>query len=116
MMEQMGGYKRSYRRERAAAFRRVVTEVYSPPRLTSMIGDLRKQGLGPGLSLDITCTDKRLTGQCMERRSIRGRKLRLSNIWSSCASSTWNKYRVVDTSFTNILNTPAVGLRTLSSR
>ena len=57
MMEQMGGYKRSYRRERAAAFRRVVTEVYSPPRLTSMIGDMRKQGLGPGLSLDITCTD-----------------------------------------------------------
>ena len=57
MVEQLGGHARSYKRERASAFRRIVSEVYSPPRVTSMLDGLRKQGLAPGFALDITCYD-----------------------------------------------------------
>ena len=58
MIEQFGGHARSYRRERATAFRRVVSEVYSPPRVTSMLNDLRRHGLAAGFALDITCVDE----------------------------------------------------------
>ena len=57
MVENMGGHQRSFHRERSKAFRRVVSEVCSPPRLTSMIGEMAKQGLGPGFALDLSCID-----------------------------------------------------------
>ena len=53
----LGADPRSYRREQKQAVRRIVSEVYSPPRITEMLKGMSNQGLTPGLALDITTID-----------------------------------------------------------
>ena len=48
---------KSYRRERNRAFRRIVSEIYSPPRVTRVLSSMPGHGCSPGFALDITCTD-----------------------------------------------------------
>ena len=58
---------RSYRREESQAFKKLVTEVYSPPRVNEELMIMLNDILAPGWSFDITCTDpvdgKRLYSQ-----------------------------------------------------
>ena len=55
LVEQLGGHGCAYARDRKRAFRRVVSEIYSPPRVT---GIMRGGGvLQPGVALDLTTTD-----------------------------------------------------------
>ncbi len=53
----LGADPRSYRREKKQAVRRLVSEVYSPPRVTELLRHMSNHGLTPGLALDLTCTD-----------------------------------------------------------
>ncbi len=57
LVEQLGVDTRSYRRERKKAMRRLVSEVYSPPRVTKLLSKMKDHPLAPGFALDITCQD-----------------------------------------------------------
>ncbi len=46
-----------FRREKTRAVRRLVSEIYSPPRVTAMLKRMTNQGLTPGLALDLTTID-----------------------------------------------------------
>ena len=48
---------RSYAREKRQAFSRIISEVYSPPRLTKMLSRLPNHELVPGMALDLTVVD-----------------------------------------------------------
>ena len=50
--------KPNYKRERKAAFKRVVSEVYSPPRVTAMAKATPSSRLIPGFALDLTIVDE----------------------------------------------------------
>ena len=53
----MGCDGRAYRRETRKAIKKVVSEIYSPPRVTRMASLLPQYKLLPGFALDITATD-----------------------------------------------------------
>ncbi len=48
---------KSYRRERKRAYRRVVSELYPPPRITRALSCLPNASLVPGYALDLTVVD-----------------------------------------------------------
>ena len=54
LLNQLGSVGRSHRRESRAAARRLVTEVYSPPRITKLIRESRMRHLTLGYALDLT--------------------------------------------------------------
>ncbi len=56
MLNQMGS-TRSYHREGRKAMRRVVSEVYSPPRVTAALRKMKSKFLAPGFALDLTVMD-----------------------------------------------------------
>ena len=57
VMAVLGADPRSYRREKKQAVRRIVSELYSPPRVTQMLKNMSNHGLTPGLALDLTTVD-----------------------------------------------------------
>ena len=48
---------KSHVREHRKAFRKIVSEVYSPPRVNKLLSTLPSMDLAPGFSLDLTCND-----------------------------------------------------------
>ena len=62
MLQQINGVGRSYVRERRQAARKIVSEIYSPPRVTAEIRRGRWKHLAPGVALDLTVVDP-LDGQ-----------------------------------------------------
>ena len=48
---------RSFRRERKTAYRKVLSELYSPPRITEALSHLPNARLIPGYALDLTVMD-----------------------------------------------------------
>ena len=57
LLAQLGSLGRHYRREARQSAKALVSEVYSPPRITEMIQKSRSRHLAPGLALDITVKD-----------------------------------------------------------
>ncbi len=57
VMAVLGADPKSFRREKKQAVRRIVSELYSPPRVTAMLRSMTNHGLTPGLALDLTTTD-----------------------------------------------------------
>ena len=57
LLNQMGSAGRSYKRERSQAARKIVSEVYSPPRVTKLIREARMRHVMPGYALDLTTND-----------------------------------------------------------
>ena len=57
LLAQMGSSGRRYRRETVQAVRKMVSEIYSPPRVTKLIKEMRSKHLLPGFALDITVDD-----------------------------------------------------------
>ena len=57
IVKSLGGSGGRYRRERAKALRAVVSEVYSPPRVTAATKLLPELKLIPGFALDLTTAD-----------------------------------------------------------
>ena len=59
LIEELGGGGRAYARERKTSLNRIVSEVFSPPRVTRAIKMLPGLKLIPGLALDVTrCNEK----------------------------------------------------------
>ena len=57
VMALLGADPKSHRREKKQAVRRIVSELYSPPRVTAMLRRMTDHGLMPGLALDLTTND-----------------------------------------------------------
>jgi hypothetical protein len=57
LLSQLACDSRSHRRETRQAFQRVVSEVYSPPRVTGYLGEHPRKHLGAGFALDLTTQD-----------------------------------------------------------
>ena len=57
MLAMLGVPGRAHRREHRKAYNRIVSEIYSPPRVTRMVSSLPRMGLAPGFAFDITCAD-----------------------------------------------------------
>ena len=57
LVAQMGSTSRSLRREQRAGARRIVSEIYSPARVTKMIRDRKMRHILPGFSFDVTVND-----------------------------------------------------------
>ena len=53
----LGADPKSHRREKKQAVRRLVSEIYSPPRVTAMLKRMTNHGLTPGLAMDLTTND-----------------------------------------------------------
>ena len=57
MMMNLGTQSKSHKREGRAARRRMVSEIYSQPRVTRAISSMPSLRLVPGFALDLTCID-----------------------------------------------------------
>ena len=57
ILSQLGSVGRSYKRESRKTFKHLVSEIYSPPRVTKLIKESRYKYLMPGLALDLTVVD-----------------------------------------------------------
>jgi hypothetical protein len=57
LLQQLGSCGKSYRREAKAAGRRIISEMYSPPRVTAELQRMKHKHLLPGFALDLTVVD-----------------------------------------------------------
>ena len=57
MLIQLGAPAKGYQRERNKAYNRIVSEIYSPPRVARMVESMPELKLIPGMALDFTCID-----------------------------------------------------------
>ncbi len=57
MLQQLGCSGRSYKREKRRGMQKIVSEIYSPPRITAEINRSKSRHLVPGLALDLTVND-----------------------------------------------------------
>ncbi len=57
IMAVLGADPKAYRREKKQAVRRIVSEIFSPPRVTRMLQEMTDHGLVPGLALNLTTND-----------------------------------------------------------
>ena len=57
VVRSLGGNDRRFRRERSRAIKAVVSEIYSPPRVTASVKLLPELKLIPGFALDLTTAD-----------------------------------------------------------
>jgi hypothetical protein len=58
LMSQIGYEQQPYQRERRTALNRVISEIYSPPRVTGYLRRHPNDHLGPGFALDLTTLDE----------------------------------------------------------
>ncbi len=57
IMAVLGVDPKSFKREKRQAVRRLVSEMYPPPRVTDMLRHMSNHSLTPGLALDLTTFD-----------------------------------------------------------
>ena len=57
LLLQMGSSGRAYRREKASAAKKIVSEIYSPPRMTALMRQLKSRHYMPGYAFDLTMID-----------------------------------------------------------
>ena len=57
LLLQMGSSGRAYRREKASAAKKIVSEIYSPPRVTALMRQLKSRHYMPGYAFDLTTID-----------------------------------------------------------
>ena len=58
LLTQMGASGRSYRRESRQAARKIVSEMYSPPRVTKLIRELKLKHMMAGFAFDLSMIDE----------------------------------------------------------
>ncbi len=78
LLQQLGSCGKSYRREARVAVRKIVSEIYSPPRVTAMIRQSRLRHILPGYALDLTVNDPadgRPWDFCLREKRDRARQL-----------------------------------------
>ncbi len=57
LLQQLGSVGRRYKRESRTAYKKIVSEIYSPPRITREIRRSRGRHLMAGFAMDLTVTD-----------------------------------------------------------
>ncbi len=57
LINHLGYDGKAYRRERRQAHKKLVSEMYSPPRVTKLLSTMPDHELAPGFALDLTCID-----------------------------------------------------------
>ena len=57
LLTQMGGSGKQRFREKKTAARKIVSGIYSPPRVTTLVRELRARHVMPGFSFDIVVAD-----------------------------------------------------------
>ena len=57
LIGQLAGDTRAYARDRRRACKRMVAEIFSPPRVVKHLSRFPNEQLVPGFSLDLTCLD-----------------------------------------------------------
>ncbi len=57
LLQQLGSLGRSYKREARKSARAIVSEIYSPPRVTKLLRESRSRRVMPGFAFDITVMD-----------------------------------------------------------
>ena len=57
LVKNLGGNANNYRRERGRAMRAVISEIYSPPRVSAVAKMCPSFGILPGFALDLTTND-----------------------------------------------------------
>ena len=57
LLNQLGSSGKSFRREARNAGKKIVSEIYSPPRVTDLIRRIKSRHLLPGFALDLTVVD-----------------------------------------------------------
>ena len=57
LLGQLGSDGKRHGRERKTAYKRLVSEVFSPPRVTAYLSKYPNKDLVPGFALDLTCID-----------------------------------------------------------
>ena len=57
VMAVMGADSKSYKREHRRAARMILSEIYSPARVTKVLSGMPSHALAPGVALGLTCTD-----------------------------------------------------------
>ncbi len=110
MLMQIGSSGKSYQREGRTAMRKMISEIYSPPRVTKMLEQMRNRHVMPGFALDLTVVDpddgKPWDFTVPEKRAKARRMLRASKPYILIGSpvctqySTWqalNRARFPDT-------------------
>ncbi len=73
MITQLGGCGRSYQREKRKAVRNMVSEIWSPPRITQLLSKLPTCALVPGFALDLTVDDENGEAWDFDRKYQRDR-------------------------------------------
>ena len=58
LIEELGAHGRSYRRETRKAVKNIVSEIWSPPRITRLLSRMPTSALVPGFALDLTVDDE----------------------------------------------------------
>ena len=58
IVRELGGSREKYKRERKRALNKVISEVYSAPRITQALKMLPTQDISPGFALDLTTEDE----------------------------------------------------------
>ena len=58
IIRDVGGSRKAYKASRRAEMKAILTEVYSPPRVTAAAKLLPKYGVAPGMALDLTTVDE----------------------------------------------------------
>ncbi len=57
MLHELGCGEKAFMRDRRRGVRHLVSEIYSPPRVTKVLSSMPGHLLTPGFALDLTCTD-----------------------------------------------------------
>ena len=57
LLNQLGSVGKSYRKDARKAGKKIVSEIYSPPRVTDLIRKMRSRHVMPGFAFDITVVD-----------------------------------------------------------
>ncbi len=57
MLAHIGVETKNYQKEHRKSFRKVISEIYSPPRVTKVLSAMPPSELIPGFALDLTCID-----------------------------------------------------------
>ena len=77
VVESLGGDRRAYGRERARKARAIISELYSPPRISALARELPQYGIAPGLALDLTTTNSRGEPWDFSKKAMRDEAERL---------------------------------------
>ena len=84
VIESMGGSTSRYKKERKKGVRALISDIYSPPRVTAAAKMLPELRCIPGMAFDLTTTDEQGRPWDLEDRNCRERARRYMEMHNIC--------------------------------